>query len=221
MPRRLASSWGRAAAVLAVAAFALTARAQDATPPDPAGAEAVAVAYMDAIGAGDWLAAGQTIDPDELVAMGEILSFIAEQDSTGEAAKGLGLQGSAEGAEAFAQFMEAVAGMNPVMEDAFRTLRYDVLGSVAEGDSLTHVLYRSTTTMFGMEIQSVAVISARWLGDRWAVVLDEQMRGMTRAFEQMSEAFSDLDEEDWDDDGDGSEGAWDDDGMDEEDGSDG
>lgn len=210
MSRRPASSWGRVALAFALAALALPARAQDATTPGPGGAEAAAVAYMDAIGASDWLGAARTIDPAELVAMGEIVSFITEQDSTGEAVEGLGGADGGEGAEAFAQFMEAIVGMNPALEEAFRTLRYRVLGTVAEGDTLTHVLYRSTTTVYDTEVQSVAVISARWLGDRWAVLLDEQMRGMAQAFEQMSEAFSDLDES-----------AWDDDGEDGEDGSDG
>ena len=208
--RRIASSWrlARALALTAAVVFGPGANAQAGSAPGAAGAEAAARAYLDAVATADWVAAGRAIDPDELDAIGTMLSFIAEIDTTGEASETLGLTGEADGVQAFAQFMDRIHGMAPELEAGYRSMRYEILGTVAEGDSLVHVVNRTYTTVYDVDVQSVAVISARWLGDRWGVRLDEKMRGMTQAFAQMGEAFGEAAEA-WENDG-WEDEAWED-----------
>ncbi|GAB5536182.1 MAG: hypothetical protein Rubg2KO_24310 [Rubricoccaceae bacterium] len=181
----------------------------DLTTPGPAGAEAAVRAYTSAVAMADWEAAGRVIDPAELVVMSEVVAFIVEMDTT-EATQDL-LTEDSDNVRVFARFMDTMVGMEPMMKDALTSMRFEILGSVAEGDSLVHVVGRSKTEMFGAEIDNVEVTSVRWLGDRWAVKLDEQMRGMTQAMSQMADMFEGtgdddvLLEEDWDDE-DGSDG---------------
>lgn len=184
-------------------------QAQDLTVPGPAGAEAAVRAYTSAFATAYWEAAGRVIDPDELMVMSELVGFLAAMDTTGQV---LQAGEEADNVLVFARFMDALIGMEPTMADALTSMQFEILGSVAEGDSLVHVVGRSRTQMFGAAIDNVEVTSVRWLGDRWAVKLDEQMRGMTQAMSQFGEMMME-------DEGDGDrrrEESWDD-----EDGSDG
>jgi len=192
--------------VLVLGASSAQAQA-DLTTPGPEGAEAAVRAYTSAFATADWEAAGRVIDPAELDVMSDLVAFIVEMDTT-DATADL-LSDDPDNVRIFARFMDTMIGMEPMMADAFASMQFEILGSVAEGDSLVHVVGRSTTEMFGAEIDNVEVTSVRWIGDRWAVKLDEQMRGMTQAMSQFSEMMMDDDEtmfeEDWDDE-DGSDG---------------
>ena len=196
---------------------AASAQAQtDLTVPGPDGAEAAVRAYTSAFATADWEAAGRVIDPAELVVMADLVAFIVEMDTTEETRGLLGEgEGDPDNVLLFARFMEMMAGMDPMMQDALTSMQFEILGSVVEGDSLVHVVGRSRTQMFGTEIDNVEVTSVRWLGDRWAVKLDEQMRGTIQAMGQFREMMMEDDgdvmgEEDWDvedwDDEDGSDG---------------
>ena len=211
MPRpTLWRSFARGVGGLVMAALALvgTARAQSPSTPGVPGAEAAVRTYTEAVTRGDWTAAGRAIDSAELEALKDVVAFLVDVDSTGEARAAFGDEG--DGVAAFARFMESVVGLAPGMDEALTSMRFQILGSVAEGDSLVHVVGRSRTELFGAEVDNVEVTSVRWLGDRWAVRLDEQMRGMTQALGQMQEGGTDWDSEGWTDDADGAGGGEDD-----------
>lgn len=164
---------------LALLSLAASAAAQDASTPGAPGAEAVVGAYADAFARGDREAAAQMLDPDELAAfvgalrrlgaLGEDLPFAVDPD--------------AAPAQAFAGFLDAVMGAEPLMGEALSTLRTEVLGSVPEGDSLRHVVVRSRFALGGEEAGGVEVTTARWAGGRWAVTFDEKMRQFQRGIE--------------------------------------
>lgn len=206
---------------LALVLMAASAQAQpDLTTPGPEGAEAAVQAYIDAFSTGDWEAAGRAIDPDELMVMSELVGFIAAMDTTGQV---IDAAEESDHVLLFARFMESMMDAEAMFGDVLSSTRVTLLGSVAEGDSLVHVVGRTTSQMFDTEISGVEVTSARWLGDRWAVLLNAQMRGVTEAIRQMGEMFGDPGEEeilldfgDLDDEGGDLEEDWDD-----EDGSDG
>lgn len=207
-------------ALLVCCALLLAASTQaqpDLTTPGIEGAEAAVRAYIDAFSGGDWEAAGRVIDPNELEVMSELVGFLAVMDTTGQMLRG---GDDTDNVLLFAHFMETLMGEESMFGDMVSSIQVMLLGSVADGDSLVHVVGRSTTRMFDSDISNVEVTTARWLGDRWAVLLNAQLRGMTQAMQQMGEMFGDLDgeeefflEEEWDDD------EWEDGG--DEDGSDG
>ncbi|MEO0557578.1 MAG: hypothetical protein AAF170_05270 [Bacteroidota bacterium] len=186
----------------------------DVTTPGPEGAEAAVRAYLDAFAESDWEAAGSLIDPAELAVMSDLVEFIAEMDTT-EATQSL--RGETDEVLIFARFMDLMTNMEPMMGESLASMRTEILGHVAEGDSLVHVVGRSRTEMFGAEVESVQVTSVRWLGARWALQLDAQLEGMTEGLRQFSEIMGSFEEEDgepifqedWDEDGneeDGSDG---------------
>ena len=154
------------AAVLAAPLLAAPALAQDAATPGAPGAEAVVGAYTEAFAAGDHVAAARLLDPVELAEFVDLIAVLdgAEPDP------------DREPAEAFADFLAQLTGAEPRMGEAMETLRATVLGSVAEGDSLRHVVVRSRMEMAGVEAGGVQATTARWDGDRWVVTFDARMR---------------------------------------------
>ena len=196
--------------VLVVGATVAHAQA-DLTTPGPEGAEAAVNAYTSAFATGDWEAAGRILDPAELEVMSELVAFISEMDTTDATES---LRGETDNVLIFARFMELMIGMEPMMGESLASMSSTILGHVTEGDTLVHVVGRSTTQMFGTEVEAVEVTSVRWLGDRWALQLDAQLQGMTDGLRQFSEIMSEFDEEDddtmfeedWDED-DGEDGS--------------
>ena len=69
------------------------------------------------------------------------------------------------------------------MGEAFETMRAHILGSVAEGDSLRHVVVRSAFEMDGVPTGGIQTTTARWTGTRWVVTFDERMRQFQRTME--------------------------------------
>ena len=170
----------RAAALAwCLAAGLATAAAQDARTPGAAGAEAAVVAYARAFTAGDRQAAAGMLDPVELKRFVGLLRTAAELDDSGL----FDVSDKAPPAQAFADFLDAVMGAEPLYGEALGSLRAEVVGSVAEGDSLRHVVVRSRFDLDGEAVDAVALTTARWTGTRWVVTFDEKMRQFQRGIE--------------------------------------
>ncbi len=153
--------------------------AQTATTPGAPGAEAVVGAYVDAFAAGQHVKAAGHLDPAELAAFTSLLDRMGKQAGTPlvDVAPG------ADPAQVFAAFLRQITGAEPLMGEAFETMRAQVLGSVAEGDSLRHVVVRSAFEMDGVPTGGVQATTARWTGTRWVVTFDERMRQFQRTLE--------------------------------------
>lgn len=190
---------------LLVLALAGPAVAQDAAPPGaatpgPGGAEAVVTDYVEAFAARDYVGAAELLDPDELAEFVSIMTSLSELDESGA----FDLDPSATPPEAFAEFLEAIAGAVPEMGGAMETLRADVVGSVAEGDSLRHVVVRSRFEMMGAEMGGPQLTTARWTAARWVVAFDARMRQFKAGLEAALAAQGGADDDDPTvDDGDG------------------
>lgn len=153
-------------------ALAAPAAAQDAATPGAGGAEAVVLDYAQAFGAGDYVAAARLLDPDELAEFMDLMGALSALDATGA----FDVDPDATPPEAFAEFLEAITGAEPLMGEALDSMRGHVVGSVAEGDSLRHVVLRSRFEMAGAEVDAPQLTTARWTGDRWVVTFDARMQ---------------------------------------------
>lgn len=145
-----------------------------------AGAEAAAQAYADAVAAQDWAAAAALTDSTDLARLADLFDVIAafaegEEDP-------LGLDEVESPQDAFVALMEFVS-QQPMMGDVFGSISVTLLGSVAESDTLVHVLARTQSQMFGSDVSGIEVTTARWDGTRWVVKLKEEMEGMITAME--------------------------------------
>lgn len=145
-----------------------------------AGAEAAAQAYADAISAQDWAAAAALTDSTDLARLAELFDVIAAFGEEG--ADLFGMDGAESPQDAFVALMEFVSGQ-PMMGEVFGSISMDLIGSVAESDTLVHVLGRTQTRMLGSEVSGIEVTTARWDGTRWVVKLKEEMEGMITAME--------------------------------------
>lgn len=161
------------ACLLAAAPAAL---AQDATTPGAAGAEAAVGAYIEAFAAQDYAAAVRQMDPEEVAEFAGLLREFAlfapegAPDTKGEPAK------------VVAGFFEQMMGVSGLAGDLFgeavESLDAEIIGAVLEGDSLAHVVARSSFAMMGGQMGGVEVTTARWTGDRWAVTFGGQLASM-------------------------------------------
>ena len=180
------------------------AAAPDAHAQDAAGAEAAVEAYIAAFNDGDFEGAAELMDPVELeqfvALLGPLMELSGAPDNAGPVPQ------SAPGA--FAWFLETMGGMAPGMTDAMQTADADILGSVAEGDSLVHVVMRTRASVMGIDAEQVSITSARRRDGRWVVALSGDLQTFAQTMEQFGDVFS----EDPDDDDDGTMGPPDTDG---------
>ncbi|MDT0633232.1 hypothetical protein RQM47_00565 [Rubrivirga sp. S365] len=153
-------------------AFAAPAAAQDAATPGAGGAEAVVGEYVRAFTGGDYVAAARLLDPDELEEFMGLMGALSELDETGA----FDVDPDATPPEAFAEFLSALTGAEPLVGEAIESARGRVVGSVAEGDSLRHVVVRTQAEVMGTDIDGVELTTAQWTGDRWVVTFDAKMQ---------------------------------------------
>ncbi len=169
---------------LAVVLAAGPCLAQDAATPGAPGAEAAVVAYVEAFAAGRHVEAAQALDPGELA---EFVGLLQTLSAQGGAAP-FDVDPKLAPPKAFAQFLAAVAEAQPELGEAYGSLEADVLGSVAEGDSLRHVVVRSRFTLAGAPTSGVQTTTARWDGARWVITFDDRMRQFRQTLEAMTGA---------------------------------
>lgn len=166
----------RRALLACLLAAAPAALAQDASTPGEAGAEAAVDAYIAAFAAQDYSAVVQQMDPEEVAEFSDLLREFAlfapegAPDTKGEPAKVVA---------GFFEQMMGVSGLaGEMFGEAVESLDAEVLGAVLEGDSLAHVVARSSFAMMGGQRGGVEVTTVRWTGDRWVVTFGGQLASM-------------------------------------------
>ena len=162
------------AALLLLSAAPLA--AQNAATPEAGGAEAVVAEYVRAFATRDYAEAAGHLDPDELAEFAGLLVTLTHQAAEDGGPGLFSIDPDAPPADVFADFLASTTRAEPLMDEALESLRASVVGSVAEGDSLRHVVVRSQFDLAGAPTGGVQLTTARWTGSRWVVTFDARMK---------------------------------------------
>ncbi len=168
----------------ALACF-LTVSAFAQTPESP---EVVAKSYFAAMQAGNWDKCAGLLHPEALSSMKRTFAAIIKADESGGAGKAIfGLKNNAEyeqltGAAIFERLMNFISGAVPDMKMALASSTTTVLGKVAEGTDLVHVVCRSQIKMAGAEASEIEIISFKKSGANWRALLTSDMEEMVNKF---------------------------------------
>ncbi|MEM1057571.1 MAG: hypothetical protein AAGI52_18795 [Bacteroidota bacterium] len=178
--------------VLLMAAPVRPAQAQD-----PAEAEATALAYVEAVAVGEWDTAAALTDPDDIARLDALVAFLMEDEVIWTALLAITAE-TISSEDSFKVLMALALTGNPEMAKARASARFEVVGSVPEGDSLVHVVARTRMMFYEHALEAVDVTTVRWTGDRWVVRLDEQAEAMLlelQAVQEDPERIEDFDGE--------------------------
>ena len=169
--------------------------AQDTAPPSYPTPESVATAMYEAYGASDFERAATLMHPDALADLQNMLVAVAK-DEPGMGQVFTGVE-SAEALaalspeEVYTRFIGSILKIQPDMADILGTMEAEVVGHVAEGDSLAHVLSRSTMSTSGATVTQMQVVTVRQYDDGWRALLS----GDISSFAQMIRAQAEQPEE--------------------------
>lgn len=167
----------RSLAILAGVSMAAAALVPAALPAQeaPKPPEAVAHEYLRGIEALAWRATAQRIHPDALADLRAFLRIQVEHDRSGEILDALSGGRSAreyfelDGRSLFVSVLRALTDRAPGIVNAMSARETDVLGAVAEGDSLRHVVYRLQWDISGSKPEMKVMTLARDGEGRWRV----------------------------------------------------
>lgn len=185
--------WGRPLVFVLVMMLAPTAAfAQgvvDTTKP-----EAVAAELYTRLKASDWKGAAALFDDGALKSFRGMLQPIADAASASDQGGSAALFGEikpealkqASDAEFFAMFMGNMMSRLSSLGGGLGPSQ--VIGSVAEGEDLRHVVTRTNAKAMGISVTKMEVVSMRRHGDAWKVLLNGEMEGMAKAIQAMAAA---------------------------------
>ena len=155
--------------------------------------EAVAGALFSRMQGGDMRGAAELFDPAALKEFHDMLGPVVEMlADDGAASPAIGsLFGdaspkqlkSASDAEFFAAMLGGILGRSGVKLES-----QQVIGSIAEGPDLRHVVTRNTASGMGLTITEMEVVSLRRVDGAWRALLSGQMKGMADAIRRGVEA---------------------------------
>ena len=81
-------------------------------------------------------------------------------------------------AQVFAAFYKGLLVVMPKLSDALAGSKMEVLGHVAEGKELAHVVYRATMSLGQIKSVKVDVVSCRLYKGKWMVLLSSNLEGL-------------------------------------------
>ena len=136
----------------------------------------VADAFLTSFQRLDWDGVAARTDGSVLATFREHVTSMASHDATGRVAERILRESGATGfgqlddRALFAQLLQALHSEVPMLVGVLATNRYQTLGAIAEADTLTHVLVRTTPYTTGSTSSAVEVVTARATADGWRVV---------------------------------------------------
>lgn len=154
---------------------------------DTGSAAVVADEYLRGIEAGAWRATAQRIHPDALTRLRETLRIMVEPDSSGRLLRELSGGQTAEryfsldGGSLFVSVMRALVRNSPGIVNAMTDRDTEVVGAVAEGDSLRHVVYRLEWRLSGARPEINVMTLARDGRGRWRVLRAPELESLRPA----------------------------------------
>ena len=153
----------------------------------PKSAAEVADEYLRGIEAMAWRATAQRIHPDALERLRETLRIMIEPDKTGRLLRVLGGGLSEEdylardGETLFASVMSALRRESPGIINAMTDRETEVIGTVAEGDSLRYAVYRLEWRLQGAEPEIKVMTLAPDARGRWKVLWAPELESLRSA----------------------------------------
>lgn len=178
-------------AILSLAALSLfpaSARAMEAP-------EAVVKTQMAALRAGDWNGFATAMHPAALQEFqSSFMTMLRAAPAGGKRDEMLsGLFGgkSLEDLKAlnptafFANFMESLSKLNPIIKEGLAGADAEMIGHVDEGADTTHVVMRMTIKMGQMQVTKMEVTSLQRDGDEWKALLKGDMQTMIAGMVKM------------------------------------
>lgn len=155
--------------------------------------ESVAKAYFAAMKAGDWAKCAGFMHPEALASMKRAFTAVVNADkSEGAARKIFGVKSNADfekltDAAVFERLMDFIVSAVPEMKTALAASTNTVLGQVAEGQDVIHIVYRTQLKLGQAEVSQVELISLKKSGTIWRALLTADMEEL---FEKFAEGLS-------------------------------
>ncbi|MDX1647192.1 MAG: hypothetical protein R3304_08610 [Longimicrobiales bacterium] len=145
----------------------------------------VADAYFAAIRTSDFEGAADLMHPDGLEQIGGLMRLLADADEGNELAPVLfGVDqtdiSATSDEQAFAGLMRFALQQSPEMGELLGSMGSDVIGTVAEGDTI-HVLSRVSMDMMGATISQMEVVSLLPHDGDWRILLTGDIAGLVAA----------------------------------------
>jgi hypothetical protein len=162
---------------------------------DPEAVAANALASLKENRIGDFAAA---MHPEALKALrSTMLSVVDAAEAKGRTAEALATFKNVRSADElrklddvafFTVFLEGMMQVQPRLRDALRGMTSDVIGHVAEGPDVVHVVYRGTVTQGDVKLTKLSVMSLKSNGDGWGMLLTGDIEGMAAALKRQFDA---------------------------------
>lgn len=178
IPKRIAARLLAALLLLAAAPAALPAQE---TP------EAVAGRFLETLRAGDWAANAALMHPE---AVGSFKRLFVELggDHPEVVDELLGMKladlQAMPPAQAYEAFMRKFVGPLAELRQMIVGMRVEMLGHVAEGADLAHVVYRMRMETDGVSMSKVEVVPLRRDGAGWKVLLTADLENLAAALKE-------------------------------------
>lgn len=187
MPRTI-----RRALLVVLLALPLGTMSLAAQRPTPAAVppESIATRYAAAMKAGDWNAIARLMHPAAIAQFRSLFMPIVAADTSGQAAQALfGVANAAElaklpDAEMFARLFHTLTAQQPGFQEAMNGATMTVLGHVAEGPDVAHVVYRMHMQVDSISVDKTEVLSMRRNGSTWGVMLSADFQGLAAALKR-------------------------------------
>lgn len=87
----------------------------------------------------------------------------------------------------FISFFKAMMEQRPEIKNALRGMSLKVIGHVAEGDGVVHVVYRGTVSTEGLTITKMAVMSLKSTESGWGMLLTGDIENMANMLKRRFE----------------------------------
>lgn len=81
--------------------------------------------------------------------------------------------------QVFAAFYKGLLAVMPSLTQALAGSKMEVLGHVAEGKDLAHVVYRTTMSLGQVKAVKVDVVSCRLYKGKWMILLSSNLEGLS------------------------------------------
>lgn len=153
-----------------------------------------AKAYFSDLENGDYVAAAEKFDPEQLNEFRTMMEFYKEIPAEGQAQFIQTFFGSDQTAESIEKIndVEFFAGIFTFImrqASAAGSLSFDgfeVLGEVMEGEDIAHLVTRNRVSVGELEVEAMEVVSLKKEGEEWRMLLSGKMKGLP---DQMRAAF--------------------------------
>ena len=164
-------------------------------------ASEVAKDAHDAYRSTDWATYASWLHPDGLSRYESILRPMVEStiqvDSTGQVAEEFQWLGTPANTQEFMNMspseffsfsMSEIMTAIPALKQAMGSATIDILGEMNEGDTLVHVIVRTSAEAMGLGMSEVSVLTTKKYEDAYRLMLPGQIEGLITAIAQNMQA---------------------------------